>query len=681
MPTLAWWSGFDIGRAPSTTANTGRKYIDTANSPTVSSSNPRTGAYSLQMTGTTVVRDIELSSATLGTVTSIVASFYLMFPSSLPVGSPDVLVISTTGSQLFLFYQASGTRLGAAWNGGGTVNGPVVVADTWYQIDVKVDASANPNTMVWQVNGVAQTGTTTAVTAGNATAIAFGRDSAATGTYSYDDCRVSVTAADYPLGPGKVILLKPDTAGTAAEIGTANGTTTFTGNATVGTTFDSALLLSRTSEVPPAISASADGFAQRTSGTTIAVEIPMTSYTLGGGETIEAVVIRVLGWSASALANTLELRAFDGNAETTVIAREDPNFDNSTATPAWWCATYTPSGGWSQAKLDALTIRIGYSNDVSPVPGAHGIYAEVSIQQAPAAPSAVAAVTSVPAVTVSTGSGSASISATAVATTASVPSATPSTGSTITAVTVATTAAVGAVTFTSAATPAPSAVAAIASVGTVTPSTGSTVSPAAVAAVAAVPAPTLSAGSTIAAASAAGVASVPAVTVSVAGNVTISASPVVGAASAPAPTVTTGSTVTASTVAGAAAVGSPTVTTGSTAAPTSVAATGSVPTATPSTGTTLTLTTVAGVAAIASPAVTIGTQAAPATVGAVASIGVPAPSAGSTASPGSVAAVAGVGAVTVTTRSRITYRPYAGTTGRPATGTTTRPFTGTTTRP
>lgn len=371
-------TGSDLGRVPSATGNAARRYVDAATGLTVVDLGG--GDYVAQMSGTSTINNYQLTSNMLGTPTALVASFKVRFPTSLPSTSPDFCVVGATGGQsAFVFYQNSGTRLGAAWGGGATINGPVVVANTQYTVEVRVDTSANPNVLDWWVDGVAQTSTTIAQAAGTVNGFFAGRDSAATGTYQINDMRVSVTYADAPLGVGRVRTLVPS--GTATEIGTANSICRFTSNGSVlDTTFNSADIMAAISEVPPVISASASGLYQRTSGVGNAVSIPMSNYTLAAGETIELCTIRVLLWSASTLQNALELRAWDGTAETVLIALEDPNGDNSTTTPAWWCATYTPSGGWTQAKLDALEVRIGYSNDVSPVPGAHQITAEISVK-------------------------------------------------------------------------------------------------------------------------------------------------------------------------------------------------------------------------------------------------------------------------------------------------------------
>jgi len=679
VATVVWQSGFEVGTAAgAATGNSGVRFVDAAATAAISSSNPRSGTYSLSLTGTTAIRNVQLTTLVSGN-TAVVASGFFMFPSSLPGADVDVIIVTTLAMDLFLFFDSADNRIKASWETSGVdTSGPVLAADTWYHIDLSVDVSTGTSTLLWAINGVAQTNATYSQSASTVSNLTLGRLDASTGTYRFDDWVASVTAGDYPLGPHKIVLLKPDTGGTAAEIGTANATARFTANGTLDSTFNSANILTATSEVPPTIGASADGVHQRTSGTTNAVELPLTTYTLAGGETITAVRAVVVGWSASATANNIELRGYDGSSETTLFARADPNFDNSTTTPAWLCAMW--SNTWSQAKLDAAVLRYGYSNDVSPVPGAHFLGLEVAIKQSPPAPSAVAAIASVPAVTVTTGGGGdASVSPSAVAATGSIPAPTLSTGSTvspsavaavasvpapavalsvqITPAAVATTASMGAPTVTTGSTVAPSATAATANIPTPTPSTGSTITPTAVAGTAAIGSPAISAGSTASPGSAAATAAVPAAT------------------------VTTGNAATPSAVAGVAGVDVPTISASSTVTPTAVAATAAIAAPAVSAGATITLTTVAGVAAIGAVTVTSDVTVGPATVAAVTAIGGPVVSAGSTVTPGAVAAVASIPAPTVTARDRIVHRPDTGTVARPSTGTVVRPFTGTVIRP
>jgi len=196
---------------------------------------------------------------------------------SLPANDAVIAYFTTSTSEdRVLFFRNSDDKLCI---GGHTFTvvtaGPTIVADTWYWIDLKFAISGLTHQVDWKVGGVTQTVHSQTVTSGTISALALGdRFTTNTMTCRYDDVVVSTTSGDYPLGDHKVVLLKPDTGGTTAEIGTANATARFTANGTIDATHNSANILTALSEVPPLIGASATGVAQRTSGTGNAVGIP-----------------------------------------------------------------------------------------------------------------------------------------------------------------------------------------------------------------------------------------------------------------------------------------------------------------------------------------------------------------------------------------------------------------------
>jgi hypothetical protein len=388
MPTLKVCTGFEHGVSDLTSltkGNTGNKLFDTAaGSPTmVSTGAVRSGTYALELNPSAASEYVTWGTATLGaSQTVLVGCLAIRFPGSLPGADCTVAYLtSSTAEDQLLRFRASDSKL--VWqdhNLGTATVGPTVAADTWYIIDFRYNVSAATHTVDWQVDGTAQTQHSRSVAAGTISEFALGHPQATqTITCRYDDVLASTTSADYPLGAHKVLLLTPDTGGTTAEIGTANATARFTSNGTVDSTHNSANILTAISEVPPTIGASADGVAQRTAGSGNAVGIPMTTYTLGSGESISGLRILVVGWAGSATANNIGMRTYNGATETTLFAAADPNFDNNTTSPGWLCKMATLADFDTQSELDALVVRYGYSTDVAPVPGAHAIYAELAV--------------------------------------------------------------------------------------------------------------------------------------------------------------------------------------------------------------------------------------------------------------------------------------------------------------
>jgi hypothetical protein len=91
----------------------------------------------------------------------------------------------------------------------------------WYRLDAVLDASANPWTVDWKINGIDQTQVTRATAAADWNGICAGRGysgmtgpSSGTHVMYTDDMAVTTDASQYPIGPGRSILLKPNGNGT-----------------------------------------------------------------------------------------------------------------------------------------------------------------------------------------------------------------------------------------------------------------------------------------------------------------------------------------------------------------------------------------------------------------------------------------------------------------------------------
>src|SRR5512142_1147203 len=609
MATVVAVAGFEHGLNTSASwikGNAGFRYVDTRAGTQAIISPGRTGSYAVRISGSAATSFLGWGSGTFGaSKTCAVGSVWLRFPTSLPAGNVMLVTLeSASGSDLAIWFRASDDALMAGLNGGtGTpIVGPTVVADTWYQLDFRYTVSGTTHTIDWEVDGSAQTqfGKTgeSATTLYGTQSVSLGWGlTAATATVDYDALVLSATSADSPLAPHTAALLEPDTAATATATGTPRATSTFTANGTLGTTFDSANLLTYTSEVPPTIGATASGFVQRTAGAGNAADVPMTSYTLGAGEAISGLRVEICGWAATTTANNLGVHTYNGTTDRAVFATADPNFDANTTTPGWVCEMATPADFDTQAELDALSIRIGYSTIVAPQPGAHGIYAEVAVyvpstQSAAVTGTAVAALagvptptvtvtlnapvtslTTVPAPTVKTGM---KVTATAVAGTTAIAIPAVKTGATVPAVAVATTAAIPAPTVSAGSVLSPTAVAATTVVPTPVARGGATTAPTAVAATATVPAPTLSAGTAVSPTAVAAIAAVPTPTVQIVANAAVTEGAVAGTAAVPAPTVAGGATALTAAVAVTTAIATPTARGGAGVSPTVVAAAAAV---------------------------------------------------------------------------------------------------------
>ena len=74
--------------------------------------------------------------------------------------------------------------------------------DQWVTVDIEIDASANPHTTNWKINGVAQTSTSAALAANNVVQYYLGGYAGSSDRW-VDNLAVSLTPGDYPIPAGK----------------------------------------------------------------------------------------------------------------------------------------------------------------------------------------------------------------------------------------------------------------------------------------------------------------------------------------------------------------------------------------------------------------------------------------------------------------------------------------------
>lgn len=384
-------TGFEFGAAGGLSVGSGgNRVFDLFNgTPTVTSSTPRTGSFCLELNPSAATENAGWSTSTFGASQNrVVLGFAIRFPTSLPSGDCIVAVLDLAATASgTLQFRNSDDKLVASADGvlANGQAGPTVVADTWYYVELAFDVSGTTHTLDWWVDGTAQTqsslGGSSADTLSN---VILGGAGSNTMTCRYDDVVVwtDTAAITTPVGTHKIQLLLPDTGGTTAQIGTANATARMVTNSAIDATHNSANILAAISEIPPLLGATASGIGQRTAGVGNACGIPMTSYTIAAGEVISGVRILLCGWAATATANQQGLRTFNGTTEDILFAAGDIGTDNSTTAPAWLCKMAVDGRFDTQAELDAMVVRWGYSNDIAPLPGAHAIYAEVAVKEA-----------------------------------------------------------------------------------------------------------------------------------------------------------------------------------------------------------------------------------------------------------------------------------------------------------
>jgi hypothetical protein len=286
---------------------------------------------------------------------------------TLPSINTPVTLIATTGgtsaNQFIIYYDASTHKWVAGWgyNGSyGITQQGTVTATTgaWFSFDIRISANnQNPRTADWYVNGIAQTSVSATDTA-NATNVStwyigywpFPSISADT-TVFFDDIVLSRNPADFPLGDIKVAPLVPNV------MGTHNTPANFQNND--GTAINSTSY-TRVDEIPNDQNATTDYIKQTATSATSYIEMgfPDTTETCIRGASVVAG-LRAVGTSANvaaihSVANGFDYTQFSG--------------DTSYTTPIWYTANMvsqnatTPgTGPWTQAVINGLTVRFGYS--------------------------------------------------------------------------------------------------------------------------------------------------------------------------------------------------------------------------------------------------------------------------------------------------------------------------------
>lgn len=379
-PSLIAVFSFDAGTVAGWTAgNSGNRYFDSVSTPAALSLGG--SDYALSFTGTGI-RNAELTTASLGSVTAAVSVQPIVFPSALPSNSPDVFIGGTTADQVFVFFDQPTGKFKATWAGGSAVTGTHTLAhSTTYLLETYVDSSANPNRLKWRVNGVDQPDATSAVAAGNVTQWLLGRDGNVAGAYYFPYAALSVTAADWPLGPLRIPMLVPDPGGTITVNGSTSNFGLFSGATPTEAAWNAATALSNLSSIPAVFAAAGSKGVYQIARTDNShyIEIPMTSTTLADGEQVAGAQLDIIGAAVTTTAATIGFRTYNGTTERTLFPAGDPNFDNS-STPAWIRRMLTLADVDTQAELDALCVRMGFATDVSPHVGMHRTYINVAIR-------------------------------------------------------------------------------------------------------------------------------------------------------------------------------------------------------------------------------------------------------------------------------------------------------------
>lgn len=306
-------------------------------------------------------------------------------------------VMAATGTALQVVYDTTATKLGLRWGSGGTPSWQpgTTAANAWAWITLRVTGMTGT---VWHADWTLETGTgvytaqtspadLTGQTATSLGQVRWGGNVAQTVTQDVDDLVCSTFGGSYPLGPHALRGLTVDPAGTPTFSGTVGNFALVTSNATGAALTAGTLTNARDNidELPPTISASSDGVVQTATAASDYLQFPMNTYTAGPSEYIAAVrMLACLISTTGAGAGSLGIRGWDGTTETTLMGTGFTSTPGSSTTPSssvppWVGYMWAPTNGWTQAKLDAAALRLGFSTDATPDMGVHAMYLEVAV--------------------------------------------------------------------------------------------------------------------------------------------------------------------------------------------------------------------------------------------------------------------------------------------------------------
>jgi hypothetical protein len=227
------------------------------------------------------------------------------------------------------------------------------------------------------------------MTAADVTTVRRGWTTAITASAYYDDFVYSQIWNCFPIGDVRIVPLHVDQTDTPTISGTTANFQTFASNGT-GTAWNASTARAALNDVPPVVGASSNGIMQVTAAAFDYVQIPMETFDCAGAAVPcapRAVRWYMAGWAASGTAATCGFVSHDG---TNFIApglngSVDHGFDN--ALTVWITAMHRISDGspfypFTQAKVDNLIMRFGFSSDATPDVGIHCVLAELAVQPA-----------------------------------------------------------------------------------------------------------------------------------------------------------------------------------------------------------------------------------------------------------------------------------------------------------
>lgn len=413
-PDLALIFGAELGTMTNitngSTAQSSTAVDAVAGSPEIlSSPSPRSGNYFWRCSSSAAIENLTWTAAgTLGqseptTGYPLLPALHVRFPTSLPSGDVPIASVEagSISNGVVIWYRSASQKIGVKI-GSGTeqVSDATVTADHFIGIDLRYDPRTTTHTLDWYVDydstpgdstgWAAQTqATASGMTAADITTLRTGWHDARTATVDYDDLTVSKMWGAFPQGTMGVYPVAVDPVGTPTierigGTGDSGNFRTFSNGGSTLAAWDAATARSAVSEIPPALGNTGVAQVSFTSGQLDYAKFPMATRTAAPAEVLRAVRWYAAIGAASATAATVSVRSYDGEQEFNLFTQTDHGQDG--ANLLWLCKMQRDPqlGGnitfyqLTQARMNALALGFGYSNDAAPDLYLYGCLAEVA---------------------------------------------------------------------------------------------------------------------------------------------------------------------------------------------------------------------------------------------------------------------------------------------------------------
>jgi len=341
--------------------------------PTIDTAIKRSGAASLRLNPAGASQNAQKILAQ-----NVVPGRIYVYFASLPTGQSSLFRHVNANGNLNIDCDETGAL--TAIVGAGTRSATIATLTTGvqYRIDWLADSSANPATLKVMVDGGSEVEATNAQASVNITQFRPGTASADTYDARVDDLILGDSAGDYPFGEGSVQPLSPNVDGTHSFIAGDFGFDAAGGDVDIGATDVWGYVI-------PPLDDIVDFIRQKAINANGYVEVGFGAAPFGWDA--QAVAVVAAFHAAGTAADTCGLVLNDGGSLRQCLDDAGDNLMDVSQTTVVFAedvVAVPPSGGtWTEAKLNALKVRWGYSTDVTDAPYWDGVVLEVAYGAAP----------------------------------------------------------------------------------------------------------------------------------------------------------------------------------------------------------------------------------------------------------------------------------------------------------